>query len=248
MATAGIILIGDELLSGQVTDANLPYIAPRLFSNGIDLKEVVIVGDVESQIIDVVQRFSKAYTFVFTTGGIGPTHDDITAPTIAKAFDLKTIVNQEALSWMDGHYGEVVNEAALRGRKQMATMPEDSILIPNPLTGAAGFQIKNVYVMAGIPMVMQAMFDGLLPGLTGKTPKGINHIYCSVAESQIAKGLHDIQHANSAVEIGSYPQWQGHVSKDLCITLKSVDMEILEIATQEVFKLCEQLEGSPRRG
>lgn len=247
MATAGVILIGDELLSGQVVDANLPYIAPRLFAKGIDLKEVAMVGDVESQIIEMVERFSKTYTFVFTTGGIGPTHDDITARTIAKAFDLKTIVHEEAMSWMVAHYGAAENEASHKGREQMATMPEGSTLIANPLTGAAGFQIYNVYVMAGIPMVMQAMFDGLLPTLNGKAPKGMNHIYCSVAESQIAKGLHDIQHANPTVEIGSYPQWKGQVSRDLCITLKSADLEKLETATQAVFVLCEQLQGAPRR-
>lgn len=247
MATAGIILIGDELLSGQTSDANLPYMAPKLFEKGVHLQEVSFIPDQLTQIIETVRRFSSLYTYVFTTGGIGPTHDDITAQAVAEAFNVPLELNQTALEWMARHYGDSTSPEMQKGRERMATMPQGVELINNPVTGAAGFKVHNVFVMAGIPLVMRGMFDTILPTIKGKDPKQMRHVFCTIAESHIAKPLGELQNQYPAVEIGSYPQWQSKISHDLCITLKSAQPELLEQVTQMVFDICQSLNGNPRK-
>ncbi|MBE9558517.1 MAG: competence/damage-inducible protein A, partial [Proteobacteria bacterium] len=158
--TAALLIVGNEILSGRTTDANLPYIAGRLNDLGIRLSEVRVVADIEAEVVDALNALRARYTYVFTTGGIGPTHDDITADCVAKAFGLALIESAEARRRLEERYeesGMELNEARLR----MARTPEGAVLIDNPVSAAPGFQVENVFVMAGVPKIMQAMFESL---------------------------------------------------------------------------------------
>ncbi len=165
--TAAVLIIGNEILSGRTKDANLPYLGERLGELGIRLAEARVVADQKGEIVAAVNALRQRYTYLFTTGGIGPTHDDITAECVAAAFDRPLIRNPEALALLQAHYAPGdLNEARLL----MANTPEGATLIENPIIHAPGFRIENVHVMAGVPAVMRAMFDSLAPGLTGGPP------------------------------------------------------------------------------
>src|SRR5687767_14160224 len=165
--TAGLLLIGDEILSGRTKDKNLGYIADFLTALGIDLKEARVVADIEDDIVAAVNALRSRYTYVFTTGGIGPTHDDITADAIAKAFAVTIDHDPRAVAILKAHYSPgQLNEARMR----MARIPEGAELIENPVSKAPGFRLGNVFVMAGVPKIMQAMMDQLGPRLTRGSP------------------------------------------------------------------------------
>tara|TARA_Y100001970_G_C13882570_1_gene674560 strand:- start:32 stop:778 length:747 start_codon:yes stop_codon:yes gene_type:complete len=200
--TAGIIVIGDEILSGRTQDTNSNFIAKNLLKEGIQLEEAVIIKDNEKTIIETVISYSKKYSYVFTTGGIGPTHDDITSESISKAFDLKYTINEEAYQILDQYYpkGEF-NES----RQRMAKMPIGSELILNPMTAAPGFKIKNVYVLPGVPEIMQIMFSELIKMLKKGKPKLVTTINTNLYESKIAIFLSEIQEKYKDSSIGSYP-------------------------------------------
>ena len=200
--TAGIIIIGDEILSGRTQDTNANFIAQELIKAGIKLIEIRVVQDKINIIKNTVSEFHKAYTYVFTTGGIGPTHDDITSEGIAKAFNKKYCIHSKAYKILEEHYpkGEF-NES----RQKMAKLPENAILIPNPLTVAPGFIVENVYVLPGVPDIMKTMFKSLLVNLKKGEPKKICTINTNLYESTIASKLLEIQKSNSDCSIGSYP-------------------------------------------
>ena len=188
--SAGIIVIGDEILSGRTKDTNSNFIANHLIQSGIKLVEIRIIEDKEAIIIDTVLQFNKKYDYVFTTGGIGPTHDDITSESIAKAFNKKYEFHSEAYKILKQYYSEgEFNE----GRQRMAKMPSGVDLIYNPLTVAPGFKIANVFVLPGVPEIMQKMFLQLLENLEKGTPKKILTINTNLYESTIAIFLNDIQ-------------------------------------------------------
>ncbi len=199
---AGLILIGNELLSGKTKDANMNFIANFLGDEAIDLVEVVVIPDIEATIISKVQEFSERFDYVFTTGGIGPTHDDITAGSIAKAFDLELEINESAKQTLTEFYKEKINESRL----SMARMPKGSTLICNDISIAPGFKIKNVYVMAGIPRIMQSMLQSLKGNLDGGK-KIHSHTYkLYTKESDIADFLYELDEKyKDKIEIGSYP-------------------------------------------
>ena len=200
--TAALLIIGNEILSGRTQDANLNYLAKMLGQIGVQLVECRVVTDTESAIIEAAQALSRQYDYVFTTGGIGPTHDDITAATIAKAFDKKLIRHPEAEARLRKHYKpEDINAARLK----MADIPEGAELIDNPVSSAPGFIIENVYVMAGVPRIMQAMLDGVKSRLKGGAITLSRTISATVTEGYIAAELGAIQEAHANVEIGSYP-------------------------------------------
>lgn len=227
--TAAVIIIGSEILSGRTEDKNLNYIAKALSVMGIRLVEARFVDDIETHIIEAVCTLSDRHTYVFTTGGIGGTHDDITAASVAKAFDLPLTYNPKALAALEEYYGSRLNEA----RKRMALTPEGATLIPNPVSVAPGFKIKNVYVMAGIPTVMQVMMDYLNPLLKTGTPIIQKTIVCNVAEGDIADPLAAIQKENPDVEIGSYPSfYQGKLSLNLVV--RGVDAKAIDQAVREI--------------
>ncbi len=200
--TAALLIIGNEILSGRTQDVNLNYIAKGLAQVGVRLKEVRVVADDEPAIIVAVNQLRDAYHYVFTTGGIGPTHDDITAECVAKAFGVPLKRDPRAVERLLKQIKpEDLNEARLR----MANIPEGGVLIDNPVSQAPGFRIGNVHVMAGVPRIMQAMFDGVKGTLKG----GARILSCSVQiqapEGLVAAGLAAIQTAAPDVEIGSYP-------------------------------------------
>ena len=200
--TAGIIVIGDEILSGRTQDSNSNFIAKNLLKEGIKLEEVVVIKDDKKTIIDRVINYSEKYSYVFTTGGIGPTHDDITSESISEAFNLEYQVNKDAFKILDNYYpkGEF-NES----RQRMAMMPNGSELILNPMTAAPGFNIKNVYVLPGVPEIMQIMFLELIKKLKKGKPKLVITINTNLYESKIAFFLKDIQNKYKDSSIGSYP-------------------------------------------
>jgi molybdenum cofactor synthesis domain-containing protein len=202
MSTACVIVIGNEILSGRTQDSNLAWLATELNKTGVRLKEARVVPDIPEAIIKAINECRAAYDYVFTTGGIGPTHDDITSECIAKAFGRKYIRNQEAEALLLKHYGaDKLNEARLR----MCDMPEGATLIPNPVSVAPGFKVENVYVMAGVPRIMQAMFDHIKPSLKGGKPMVSETVSTYLTEGVIAKELTAIQNRFPDIEIGSYP-------------------------------------------
>ena len=202
IVTAAVLIIGNEILSGRTQDANLAYIAQGLAAAGVVLREARVIPDVADTIVAVVNELRAAYDYLFTTGGIGPTHDDITSESVARAFDLPLTLHPEAHRQFLSYYapGEL-NEARLR----MAKTPQGAVLIANPISRAPGFRIANVFVLAGIPRVMQAMFDGIKGSLRGGPPVLSRTLVCAIPEGLLAKGLGDIQNAYPDLDIGSYP-------------------------------------------
>lgn len=241
--TAALLIIGNEILSGRTADANLPYIAARLNDLGIRLREVRVVPDICEEIVEAVNALRGRYDYVFTTGGIGPTHDDITAECVAEAFGRKLIQNPEARRRMEVRYesmGVELNEARLR----MANTPEGSILIDNPVSGAPGFQVENVFVMAGVPKIMQAMFESLRDRLVGGPPLLSRNILCSLPEGTLAGGLAAIQERFPAVDIGSYPSY-ATTGFGVAVVLRHTDPSVLDAAAEEVKALVRELGATP---
>ncbi|MGL5116894.1 MAG: competence/damage-inducible protein A [Beijerinckiaceae bacterium] len=205
--SAAILVIGDEILSGRTKDKNIGYIAEYLTNIGIDLKEVRVVADEEPDIVAALNALRGRYTYVFTTGGIGPTHDDITADCVAKAFGVAIDHDPRAIAMLRDRYkAEELNEARLR----MARIPEGADLIENPISRAPGFKLGNVIVMAGVPNIMQAMLDHVAPTLaTGLRMVAESIDAHGMPEGIYAKALGEVAAANPTVSIGSYPSFIG---------------------------------------
>jgi molybdenum cofactor synthesis domain-containing protein len=200
--TAAVLIIGNEILSGRTKDANLPWLAERLNAIGIRVMEARVVADSPDAIVAAVNEVRARFDYVFTTGGIGPTHDDITSECVARAFGLRLMLNEEARGRLERHYPPGgLNESRLR----MAHVPEGATLIDNPVSAAPGFQIANVFVLAGIPAVMQAMFEGLRHRLAGGLPMLSRTVAAHLGEGVIAKDLGALQARYPDLEIGSYP-------------------------------------------
>ncbi len=202
--TAAMLVIGDEILSGRTQDTNTQFIAKRLTEAGIHLSEVRVVLDVEKDIMLAINNLRLSYTYVFTSGGIGPTHDDITADAVAKAFKVGINVREDAKRILSTNYkdGEKsLNESRLR----MARIPNGALLIDNPISKAPGFSLGNVYVMAGVPSIFKVMVESALQGLVGGPPLLSISVKVLRPESEIAKRLEDIAHNFSGGSIGSYP-------------------------------------------
>lgn len=202
--SAAMLVIGDEILSGRTRDANMYYLAGELTKHGIDLREVRVVSDDPDAIVGAVQALSSAFDHVFTSGGIGPTHDDITADCIAAAFDTPIDIRDDARALLVEHYaksGQELNAARLR----MARIPDGADLIDNPVSVAPGFSLRNVHVMAGVPLVFQAMVATILPTLTGGAPLLSQTLRIHRGEGDIAGPLADLATDFPDLSIGSYP-------------------------------------------
>ena len=200
--TAALLVIGNEILSGRTQDVNVQYIATGLNEVGVRLKEVRVVADDEAAIIGALNALRAQYAYVFTTGGIGPTHDDITAECVARAFSVPLLRDPRAVEQLLKQIRpENLNEARLR----MANIPQGADLIDNPVSHAPGFHIGNVYVMAGVPRIMQAMFDGVKPTLKGGAPVLAASVIIHAPEGAVAASLREIQDKAPDTEIGSYP-------------------------------------------
>lgn len=241
--TIALIIVGNEILSGRTQDTNTAWIAEQLNKIGVLLQQVRVVADVEEDIIESVLSLKKKYDYVLTTGGIGPTHDDITAESIAKAFKVPLVLNQEAHDILIRHYGG--EEFVTPPRRKMAMIPEGADLINNPVSGAPGFQMQNVFVMAGVPRIMQAMFDDLKSRLKPGRPVLSNTVACSLAESTVAEPLAAIQSKYPSVNIGSYPHFRGGLL-GLSLVLRSVENDELDRATGEVIGMIAELGGEPK--
>ena len=205
IVNAAILIIGNEILSGRTQDTNTGTIALWLNSIGIKVKEVRVIPDIEKTIIDTVNVLRKTNDYVFTTGGIGPTHDDITAESISKAFKLDYEIHKEAFKILEAYYkpGEF-NE----GRQKMVWMPKEAKLILNPTSGAPGFNIENVFCLPGVPSILKSMLGGLKNKIVGGKPILSHTISLRTVESEIANPLTKVQNNNKDVEIGSYPFFQ----------------------------------------
>ena len=237
--TAGMIAIGDELLSGRTRDKNIGHLATALTNQGIDLEEVRIVSDNEDAIGEAVNAFRNKYTYVFTSGGIGPTHDDITADSIAKAFDVGIDHHPEAMAILTEHYQELEIEFTT-ARQRMARIPDGATLIPNPVSKAPGFTIANVHVMAGVPAVFNAMLEQILPKLKGGAKMISETVICEFGEGTIGEPLGQIQKDNPDTSIGSYPKFDGKAFSTH-IVIRSRDTGKMGAAITQVNEMLQSL-------
>ena len=202
--TAAMLVIGDEILSGRTRDANAYYLAAELMRYGIDLKEIRVIGDDADVIVTALRDLSAAFDYLFTSGGIGPTHDDITADCVAVAFDRGIDIRADARALMAAYYPNGTADLT-PARLRMARVPDGATLIENPVSGAPGFIVQNTYVMAGIPNVFCAMLDTLLPSLKAGQPMQSKTLTAYLPESSIAESLGQIAAVYPNVSIGSYP-------------------------------------------
>lgn len=240
---AGLLVIGDEILSGRTKDKNIGYIAEYLTALGIDLMEVRVVGDTESAIVDALNTMRHRYTYVFTTGGIGPTHDDITADCVAKAFGVPIDVDPRALAIMQERLaatGTEMNDARLR----MTRMPKGADLVLNKVSGAPGMWIGNVIVMAGVPPIMQAMLDEVAPKLKTGVRMLSETIRADAREGDIGSRLGEIAKLNPQVAIGSYPFFDPQRGANTNVVLRSRDAEKLALAKAAVEEMLQRVQGA----
>jgi molybdenum cofactor synthesis domain-containing protein len=241
VVTAAVLVIGNEILSGRTQDANLAYLGQQLNAIGVRLREARVVADLEDEIVAALNALRVRYDYVFTTGGIGPTHDDITSECVAKAFGVPLIRHPEAERRLRAHYEpERINEARLR----MANTPDGATLIDNPVSIAPGYRIGNVFVLAGVPAIMRAMFDGLKPQLVGGAPVRSVSVPAYVAEGTIAEDLGALQARFPELDIGSYPFFKsGRFGTSL--VLRGTDEAKLALAAQELRTLIRTLGAEP---
>lgn len=244
VVTACVLIIGNEILSGRTQDENLAYLARGLGEVGIRVREARVIPDEAATIVAAVNEARRRFDYVFTTGGIGPTHDDITAQCVADAFGVKLVLHPEARRILEAHYPPgALNEARLR----MAHVPEGASLLPNPISRAPGFRVENVYVLPWVPQIMQAIFAELKHRLKGGARMLSRSISCSLGEGTLAKGLSDIQDRHPGVEIGSYPYFR---RSDFGVTLvvRGTVREEVAAAAEAIKALIRSLGGEPSEG
>ena len=229
---AAILIIGNEILSGRTQDTNTSTLATWLNSICVKVGEVRVIPDVEQTIIDVLNLLRSEYNYVFTTGGIGPTHDDITAQSVSKAFEIKYEIHKEAYKILEAYYkpGEF-NE----GRQKMVWMPENANLILNPTSGAPGFSVENVFCLPGVPSILKSMLGGLKNEIVGGKPILSLTVSLKTVESEIADSLTKVQNNNQDIEIGSYPFF--HAGKlGVSIVIRSEDQSKIDECSSQVLK------------
>jgi len=233
---AAILIIGNEILSGRTQDTNTSTLAHWLNSIGVKVNEVRVVPDIEKKIIDTLNILRAENDYVFTTGGIGPTHDDITAQSVAKAFGLEYKIHKEAYKILEAYYkpGEFN-----KGRQKMVWMPENAELILNPTSGAPGFSVKNVFCLPGVPSILKSMLGGLKNRIVGGQPILSHTISLRTVESEIASSLTKVQDKNKEVEIGSYPFF--HAGKlGVSIVLRSEDQSKIDLCNSQILEFIEE--------
>jgi molybdenum cofactor synthesis domain-containing protein len=229
---AAILIIGNEILSGRTQDTNTSTLATWLNSIGVKVGEVRVIPDIEKTIIDTLNLLKTTYDYVFTTGGIGPTHDDITAESVSKAFELKYEIHKEAYKILEAYYkpGEF-NE----GRQKMVWMPENANLILNPTSGAPGFSVENVFCLPGVPSILKSMLGGLTNSIVGGEPILSLTISLRTVESEIADSLTKVQNDNQDVEIGSYPFFKAG-KLGVSIVIRSEDQLKIDNCNSQILK------------
>ena len=234
--SAAIIIIGNEILSGRTKDINTSTIATWLNKLGVRVQEVRVIPDIEEVIVKTINEVRKKNTYVFTNGGIGPTHDDITAVSISKAFRSKYEINKEAFKILEAYYkpGEF-NE----GRQKMAWTPANAKLILNPTSGAPGFIVENVFCLPGVPSILESMLGGLKNKISGGKPIISHTINLRTVESEIAKSLTLVQDNNKDVEIGSYPFFKAN-KLGVAVVIRSVDQSKIDICNSQILDFANQ--------
>ena len=233
---AAIIIIGNEILSGRTIDANTSTLAIWLNSLGVNLNEVRVIPDIEKKIVYTINELRKKFDYVFTTGGIGPTHDDITANSISKAFGVKYSIHPEAFKILESYYkpGEFN-----KGRQRMAWTPSGARLILNPTSGAPGFVIENVFCLPGVPSILKSMLEGLKKEISGGKPILSHTINLRTVESEIAASLATVQKNNTEVEIGSYPFFKaGKVG--VSIVMRTEEQSKIDICNSQILEFVNQ--------
>ncbi len=235
--TACVLIIGNEILSGRTQDANLSFLATRLNDIGIRIMEARVIRDDSDTIVQVLNDARKTHDYVFTTGGIGPTHDDITSKCVAQAFGLPFGRNEAAEAVLLSYYNA---EDVTEERMSMADMPEGAILIDNPVSRAPGFQIENVFVLPGVPRIMREMVEGMLHRLSGGDPVQSISITSEFPEGVVAKSLAEIQDQFPSVEIGSYPYFQDR-KYGTNLVLRSSELGPLEAAAEAVRQMVKSI-------
>ena len=244
IVTACVLIIGNEILSGRTQDENLGFLARGLNDAGIRLREARVIPDDPGVIVSAVNDLRRRFDYVFTTGGIGPTHDDITAQCMADAFGVPLILHPDAKRLLETHYpAGHLNEARLR----MAMVPEGAVLLPNPISRAPGFQIGNVFVLPGVPSIMQGIFAQLKYRLVGGQKILSRSISCRLGEGTLAQDLSRLQDRYPDVEIGSYPYFR-RGDFGVTLVLRGTDRARLGAATEELKALIQTLGGDPQEG
>lgn len=241
--TAAVLIIGNEILSGRTQDTNLNYIAKKLTAIGIRLAETRVVPDIEGEIVAALNALRQRYTYVFTTGGIGPTHDDITADSIGAAFGLPVEENAEARARLVAYY---TPDRITPPRMRMARMPVGASLIDNPVSIAPGFKIENVHVLAGVPNIMQAMLDGIIASLTHGPAILSASVSGYVAESVVAVELGEIAARYPQLDIGSYP-WTRDGRFGTALVTRGIDVAAIKAADEEIYRLVLAFDPAPVR-
>jgi len=244
IVTAAVLIIGNEILSGRTKDVNLGYLAEELTRLGIRLREARVIADVDGEIVAAVNDCRARYDYVFTTGGIGPTHDDITSASVARAFGVPLVLDGRARAMLERNYPPGgLNEARLR----MAHVPRGAALIDNPVSAAPGFRMGNVFVMAGVPSIMRAMFDGVKHKLVGGRPMLSLTVSAFLGEGIIAAGLGALQQRHPDLDIGSYPFFrQGRFGASF--VLRGTEQARLDAAAKELRGLIRDLGAEPIEG
>jgi molybdenum cofactor synthesis domain-containing protein len=244
MVSACVLIIGNEILSGGTQDANLAFLAKGLNDAGVRLREARVIHDDTATIVDTVNEVRRKFDYVFTTGGIGPTHDDITSACIAEAFGVSLIVHPEARRILESHYPPGGLNAA---RLRMAQVPEGAVLLPNPISRAPGFRVENVYVLPGVPQIMQAIFNELKHRLKGGAKVLSRSVSCTLGEGTIAQELAALQERYPDVEIGSYPYFR---RSDFGVTLvvRGTERERIAAAVEELKAMIRTFGGDPQEG
>ncbi|MBP01433.1 MAG: competence/damage-inducible protein A [Rhodospirillaceae bacterium] len=227
--SAAMLIIGNEILSGRTADANVKFFANILGKQGIPLYEVRVVRDIEIEIIEATLALAEKYDYVFTTGGIGPTHDDITTASIAKAFTVKLELHKPSLEKMESYYGAHLNEA----RKKMAFLPEGSVPIETRITSAPGFRIHNVFVMAGVPIIAQAMLESVLDTLPNGMPVLSRFVEAYIAEGDLADIMDAIQTEYPDIDLGSYPFFRNE-TVGLSVVAKGRNIDSINSAIEKI--------------
>jgi len=237
--TAAVLLIGDELLSGSIRDENLGHIATTLEQRGIRVRETRIVPDIEDEIVDAVNALRKRYDYVFTTGGVGPTHDDITSDSIAAAFGVKNIIQQPVFDLIKGYLDDKGIEFTAAAQR-MAFAPEGAEMIYGANSMIPGYRVDNVFVMAGVPRIMKMMLSAIVETLQIGSTILSREVHADISEGEIAAALEEIQTANQNVDIGSYPQDTGSTRSDyrVVFVVRGTELDEIEQVCKSIYGAC----------
>lgn len=244
VVTACVLIIGNEILSGRTQDANLAHIAVTLNEAGVQVREARVIPDVEEVIVETLNEVRRKFDYVFTTGGIGPTHDDITADCVAKAFGVELEMHPEIEALIRQRPAP---EDVMRSRLRMARIPKGATLVPNPLAGPPGFRIENVFVLAGIPAVMRGMMESVPDQVDGGRPVRSRTVTVYLGESQVADELRAIQSAHPNVDLGSYPFFKND-RYGTSLVMRGTDEAELDTMAEEVRAMARKLGAEPIDG